>query len=624
MPVPAAIQELERYRSTAASARLPYEKEWWLNLAFFRNRQYSEWQSSTNSIREIPRTKSTKNSPRPVVNKINHFVMQQHSFALQNKPVPDVLPANDTTEAASQAQIALAYCNYSISPQVTNYQTKQSDAVLWALVCGPAYQKWCWDPKRNKPEFITCSPFEIYLDPFASSFAEVRYLVHSKFVDKDYIHDKYGKEIKGGSSTPDATKTQLLREMGAASAVEGMVLNELWMKPSRRHPNGRYAVWCGQDLLIEPQDLPYAALREAHKLPFTQLIALPIPGSPYADSRVTYLRSPQMEMNKYHAQRIQIRNNYANPKWWIPDEVELQEDPDDTPNQILRGNSDTGARPEIIQAAAMADNNEGEWLADEMMNVVGLHEVSQGQVPGRVESSKAIELLRESDATLLKPLTDSLTNSLSDGFWITVMLAREFGPEKTIVQAYSPEGAAEVREFRARDIDPGLQFVVTMGTGLAWSRAARTDQLLRLYELGIFQSDPERFLELLDVPSPVMLSSKSNDVRLARNENYEFQRGTAITANSWDDHEIHLREHNNYRKTQDYVTLATDHKQRMEMHCQQHQDLQVKEFERQSQLQSLLQPAPPGTTSTETSGQTGPGEASAQTPVDPSAPEPTP
>jgi hypothetical protein len=118
-------------------------------------------------------------------------------------------------------------------------------------------------------------------------------------------------------------RAQLLREMGASPVVEGVTVNELWMKPSRRHPEGIYYVWTGSEELVPKQRFPYAH----GKLPFTQIGQIPRPGSQHYHSAVKYLRSPQMELNKYHAQRIVNREAFANIKWWIDSQLELEARP---------------------------------------------------------------------------------------------------------------------------------------------------------------------------------------------------------------------------------------------------------------------------------------------------------
>jgi hypothetical protein len=64
--------------------------------------------------------------------------------------------------------------------------------------------------------------------------------------------------------------------------------------------------------------------------------------------------------------------------------------------------------------------------------------------------------------------------------------------------------------------------------------------------------------------------------------------GTAITPNSWDDHQIHLREHNNYRKTSEYLLLEADRKQKFEYHCQTHEQMQTDQLLKLAQKQQIL------------------------------------
>lgn len=624
------VKKLNGLASAAQHARMPYEKDWWLNLAFNQGEQYSEWHAPIQNIRRIPwptdQDGNEIRSPRATINKIGHFVEQQHGFALQSKPVPDVLPSNDDLIALSNAQVALAYCNYIASPEVTGFPATLSRSVLWALICGTSYLKWVWDPVLKRPSIICVNPFELLVDPYAQEWSAVRYVIHQKFMDPEMVYDLWGKTLKVNTERVDSTRASMLREMGAAPAVEGVTVNELWMKPSRRFPEGMYSVWCQNELIISPDKLPYKHLRKERKLPFTPLGVVPRQGSPYYDSHVKRLRPAQMELNKFHSQVIQIRENFANPKWTIPEEIDLQQDPNDFYAQILRYSGESGLKPEIIQATGMVSGNDGEWLTEEMMNVVGLHEVSQAQVPGRVESAKAIEMLKEADASRLAELLHTMSDAIAEGYWHVLMLAKEKENPRKLVAVYSEDGFAEVREFRARQVDPGIRFKVTMGTGLGWTRAGRQDTLIELYNLGIFQDDPQRFLNLLDIGGNLPLNAKAQDVRLARNENYRMAHKEAITANSWDDHEIHLREHNTYRKSYEFETLPTRAKIIFEFHCQAHERLEIQQLNKLAIKQAVAQGAMIGQDGgagpdQDSTPQTPPGQAAAE-PADAPAEQP--
>lgn len=577
-------EQYQKLFEVAKRGRLPYDRETWLNLAFYLGEQYVEWADSVSTIRRIPRQPEMRNSPRPVANKIMHFVNQEHSMVLQTKPTVDVLPASDDPMDISHATVAKAYLSWLAEPTVSDFDTELASAVMWALASTEGYLKWVWNPRLRRGDIMAVSPLDVYIDPYVKKFKDARYIIHSQFMDVEQVYDIYNKDVKPSDvDRADPVKVALMREMGMAPVLQGCVVNELWMKPNRRHPEGMFVVWTNRDRLVETCPFPY----EHNRLPFTQVGSIPRPGSAHFTSAVSFLRAPQMELNKFHAQMILVRESFANPKWFIPSELELETDPDDSPNQILRGNTQNGMlKPIIIQPTMMPPNDAGAWISTEMMNVVGLHEVSQAQVPGRVEAAQAISLLKESDDGRLAGLLQTIKVAISEGYYQQLMLAKQFMSAEEIVQTYSREGLPEARRFSKEQIHPAMKVRVTMGTGLATSRAARTDQLMLMWGNGIIQ-DRELMAELLEMPVSSVSPSNAFDMRLARNENMTMADATPITPNSWDNHDIHRREHNNYRKTQEYMELPTATKTMFEYHVQTHDQLQIQQLGHQLQIQQL-------------------------------------
>src|SRR5262249_36471644 len=159
---------------------------------------------------------------------------------------------------------------------------------------------------------------------------------------------------------------------------------------------------------------------------------------------------------------IMIREAFANPKWWIPSELELNAMPDGSPRQVLSGHSEGGTlEPKILTPSFMADNGDGEGIVDEMQDIVGLPEVRQGQVPGRVEAAQAIDMLRQSDTSRLAELNRTINAAIAQGGWQALMLAKQYVPAEQIVQTYSRDGLPEAKRFKAEDIKPGLRVRVT-------------------------------------------------------------------------------------------------------------------------------------------------------------------
>lgn len=610
-------KEYEKLKAAAAHARLPFEKDAWLNLAFYLGYQYTRWNVQSRTVEEI-RKDERNPQPRPVINKIMHFVGQEHAMAMQDRPWPDVLPATGDIPDIIDAEVARGYVDHVADPTQANFDKKLARAVLWAIICQEGYLKWTWNAKDKRPEITPVGFFELYCDPYAREWEKQRYVIHSQFMDVEQVYENWGIEISAGKvEKADITRTELLRGMGSSPVLSGVTVNELWYKPCRRHPKGLLVIWSGKQIIYR-DDFPY----DHGELPFTQVGAIERPDSMHFMSPVTYLRPAQMELNAYHAQRFMGRRNFNNMKWWIPAELELVADPDDSPNQVLRGKNPTapGVEPKLIQGAAPTDTGDGQLLEEQMMHIVGLHEVSQAQVPGRVEAAKAIEMLKESDASRQEMMRKTVNASIVCGFYQVLRLAQQFDSEGTMVAIHSREGVPEVKKFRAKKLKPGFRLRIAQTTGLARSRAARQEQLGQLWDRGILR-DPEVMADLMDVPLTKFTPQKAIDVKRARSENLLMADGQAIKPYSWDDHAIHIREHDAYRKTAEFDALPTEAKQRFEFHVDKHKDgLKVAAIQ-QAELMAIMQGAAAAGQSGE---QPSPGGSSGLAAPDSATEQPTP
>lgn len=592
--------EYDELLRNAANARIPYDRDILLNIAFYHGNHYVQWNGEANSIGIVPRAKGEQRVPRPVANKITQFVVRQHASALKDRPEPDVMPASEDPIDISMASVAGAYLKWLSQPEVADLDNVLSDAVLWALAGGEGYLKWTYDADLKRPDITSCSPLEVYIDPYAKQWNSVRYVIHQQYLDVKEIKNTYGVDVQPTTmSKVDLEKSALLRDMGMAPLLEGALVNEIWVKPGvdSRWPEGLFCVWSGNDVLVEARSFPYAH----GLLPFTHIGPIRIPGSPHSTCTTKFMRSPQMELNKYHSQRIMVRQAFSNPKWWLPLELELEADPDDSANQILRGNSNGGQfRPEILQPSVFPDNYDGEWITKEMEDVAGQHQTSNGEVPGRVEAAQAIELLQSADDSHLSELRRSIKTAIGVGSWQSLMLVKQYHAEEVVVQSYSREGLPEVQRFMAEKLSPGMRIRINLGTGLADSRAARTQQATELWQQGVIR-DPEVMAELMDLPTSSLNPSRMYDVKLARSENLTIaqgegipgEEGVAVKPNSWDNHELHLREHNNYRKSSDYAQLSSEIKQKLEFHCQMHEELWLAELHKQAVRMEVAQGAEP-------------------------------
>lgn len=568
---------LNKLRTDALKRREPFEPDWWLNAAFFNNYQYTQWDAAAGRVAEVARPPgATEHTPRIIANKIMHMCMQAHAKAMAHDPRAEVSPTTADAHDRSDARVAQAYLDDLMSPTKADWAGTRSAALLWAIIMGTGWLKWVYDAEKERPDCLALSPFDVVIDPYVQAFADARYAIHTQFMDVGQVDDKFGIAVPDeGREEVDSIHSGVVASMGYAPALTGVSVHELWMRPTRKHPRGRYAVWTGSGrVLVAPTDHPYAHMQ----LPFTIVGNVPVPGVPYYHAVTKYLRPGQMALNAAHSQLFASTKAFGSPKLFMDAELwqSLASKPTDAPNEILVGDSKNGTvRPEYVQPMQVADNGLIEIARTELEDIAGLHAVSQGDAPGRVDSAKALELLRNEDLTRLAVTNATVDAAIAQGFGQVLELARQFVGGAAVAVTYTRDGMPEVHQWKAASAGRHTVRVIS-AAAVPKTQAAKSEFYLSLWNASII-TDPRRMCELLELPFAGSASDVEQDIRWAANENILLAQGISCTAKTWEDHEAHIGEHNAYRKTAEFAAASDDVRSRVEHHISTHESMKVEE-----------------------------------------------
>jgi hypothetical protein len=116
----------------------------------------------------------------------------------------------------------------------------------------------------------------------------------------------------------------------------------------------------------------------------------------------------------------------------------------------------------------------------------------------------------------------------------------------------------EVMDFLGADLGQTMDVHVSMESALPKSKAARMNILMQLLQIPGMFTNPRDFLKQLDMPgiSP-LLAAMSIDNKQAERENSKMLQGDylGVRVNEWDNHTVHIQEHNDFRKGQEYEKL---------------------------------------------------------------------
>ncbi|MCW0193397.1 MAG: hypothetical protein OJJ55_19120 [Rhodococcus sp.] len=594
------ISELREKKDLARKMRRPFERDWYLNMAFIAGDQYVEY-----ALEPINRLVEIEDVGIRALNNICIKIARtEQAKILKTRPVPTALPATDSEDDMYAARVIDAYFRYL--QDEWNFDRRLRNAVYWLVATGNMFMKWYWNDATKSNQMAVISPFDIYPDPYAKTMLDMRWMIHTEFMSEDQAKEIWGG-VKGADVTQITTsatdtltpvETRVFSHFGdGATNLPGVVINEYWEPPSPSCLDGRFIVFTDQAIIYQSK-YPYAHGR----LPFTHAGHVPRTNSKYSASVMDFVRPLQVELNRAESQIIENRN-IANGIWFIPTEVELDSPVTGEPRQIVKWNGPPALNPQnwFVTPPAMAAwvGTEPDRIKNTAQDIVAQHEVSHGGVPGRVESGQAIQLLQETDDSVLTTTIHSVEEAVSDGFMMAALLFKEFADAEIVVRAYDKDGMIEVDKLQKDHIALDLRVRVQTQTGLPQTIAGKWDRVLNLLQYEVI--DPKRAIELLDLSSEdPELAPEMQDRKNAYRENKKMLDGAIIRPEVWDNHDVHMEELDKFRKTEEYrraVNADPPLAKKFQFHWDQHEELRAmvdqKNVQREMMLQGQAPPGPP-------------------------------
>ena len=580
------IKDMRENLEDARAQRRIFENDWWLNLGYINNEQHVDYVLETGRLVE----KAQNEDENLVINNQMLKIQRiERAKILRAMPVPKAIPASPSMEARETARILSSW--FEQVRWDLNLDQRLRRASYWLTATGNVFFKWLWDDATKKPIIDVLSPFEVYGDPFARRFDESRWLITEQFLSEEAVWDMYGdlkdanlEHIVTGRGEPlSPVEQRIYSDVGTGNRgnLSGVTLYEYYEPPRAGGFRGRYIVFTKSGFLWEAEEYPFVH----GQIPVTHVAHIERSTSKYAASIMDVLRPMQDEIQRTENQIIQNRV-MTNGKWMIPVDVTLDQEINNEPRQIIRweGNPITSPSDWMVTGQALPNwaKDEVQRYASQMSDLASQHEVSNAQVPGRVESGTSIQLLQESDDSVLKDTIMSLEESISRGFMMLAQYLKERGDQQTLVNIYDPERGASVEYLMRDKIDLINRIEVQTTTALPTTIAGKRDFVTNLVEIGVIP--PEQAAKLLDLSTAEpSLDPTLSDRQRAYAENklmaegewdIDEATGEPVLVNGqpppvpkpWEDAMAHLEIHREFMNSDKFDTLPEPNRQAFIFH----------------------------------------------------------
>lgn len=563
--------DLQKKLESLERGRAFNERQWKLNMAFYKGKQYSYFPRNAWQLTTLPTEDGDK--PRWRVRLVsNQIMVGAHSLLAKytkTKPQMFATPGSSSESDVKAAQLSERLLEYWWEEM--KLDDKLEEALLWGIIAGQGFWKISWDPQAGKamkflldpsgqpitddalkdafrgkleqygipPQEQTVyvgdikvdvmSPFHVYLDNSAKTFSECKYAICKHYLDPDEIYSRWGVWLNPDSVTADPDKTLPLGNAEDAAERTVKQINVGYFLPTAALPEGRYVVWAASEDGKDAQPLedgpwPYPIT----ELPLVKFPGLRVPGSVYDSSVIEHAIPLQKELNRTLSQLVEFKNLTLKPRVWAPVNS-LRQRLTNEPGAVYEYNPINGMKPEIEQLPSMP-SYVFEHLKDigtRIKEIFGQTEVLEGRVPPNVEAGIAIDLLQEMAIDRMAPTIKLIENAIEDAGQFMLCLAQQYYIEPRLLKIKGSGGSYMVQRFNQADLDSGVSVSVQAGSGIPRTRAGQQARIMQYMQMGVIA--PEDAYKYVDVADLKSIGAKwQTDEDLAFREHEKILKGIPL------------------------------------------------------------------------------------------------
>ena len=605
-------QERERWKR-------PYEKTWYVNHAALVGQHYLVWNDYTRNFDTPHRTPSHR------VRLVIPFMLQywRRTVARLTAHAPTMLVVPETADeiGAQEARSNQRVLDAELSR--LDYSQIRRDGTGWAIESGNVIYHVRWnphagpaltDPATGQPvldesgaplhrgdiEIDIGNPFEFDADPKASCVKEAEWVMRNVIRSLDWIQEHYPERGAWVKAEPVYAHSYYLKRVRAMAGLYGnigegstaqesdesaknsAVVHEYWEKASRKHPQGRFVVVAGGVVLHNGPN-PYKAMLDAgFPFPFVHTGEIKVPGRFWYMAMIEQAFPLNRNYNKARSQEVENRTLHGRPKILVPKvcRIRLGSFDPEPGEKIEYTQGPRGERPEIMypQSTTQATQVETAHTKDDLAEVLSAHEASRGIMPSANAPAEALRLLQTADETVLG-LTEANFRTADEAIAKMILaLAGQFWTEQRLVRIVGAGGGVESYKIGGGELGKPHDVRMVPMSSMWRDPERQRATVAQLIELQILNPQQNRdiILKALDLASleDVFADDRLDEVWAAR-ENELMEGGTQPVPRDFENHGIHIKVHDRYRKSDRYRGLAPEWQALVDQHVATHKQLIV-------------------------------------------------
>lgn len=454
--------------------------------------------------------------PEPASAWLFNSLANKHADAMDNMPTLAVLPreAQDKDTANTLSDVLPVVLEQNEFEQVYN------DMWWYKLRSGTGCMGVFWDnSKLNGLGDISVRSLDLlnlYWQPGITDIQKSQNVFYVTAEDADQLRQQYPQ-------LREDTEGRHLNGNGIISLAEyvhdenvdksNLLLMIDWYY--KRSKNGRtvlhYCKICAGKVLFasEREEIWQNGYYDHGKYPFVLDPLFPVPESPAGFGYIDICKWAQMYIDKLDSALLKNTILGAKPRFWLKNDGKVNvEQYADTENDFVRFTGSGNPNDSVVQIPVTQLNAYAVTMRDakiqELKEVSGNRDFSQGATTGGVTAFSAIQALKEAGSKLSRDMIASAYRSFAQVGYLCLDLMRQFYTEERTFRITGKRGETEFTSFNGRSIAP--QTVTDGFVGVTqrlpvfdirviaqksdpFNTAIQNERAQALYQMGFFRPD---------------------------------------------------------------------------------------------------------------------------------------
>ena len=459
---------LEKYRTGKASleARLKEDELWW---------ELRHWEA-------IRRDKDKKDmTPEPTSAWLFNSIINKHADAMDNYPVPVVLPRERSDEESAKRLSGIL----PVIMEYNDFEKTYSDNWWEKLKHGTAAYMVTWNPEKENGvgdiEIAAVDLMSIYWEPGIQDIEKSANLFVVDLVDREALERQYPEYKDSFAGDLGWSKSTYLYDESIDTSEKCTVVDWYYkVKTNTGRTILHFVKFSGTAVLYASENDPAYRERGFYdhgRYPVVFDVMFPEKGTPAGFGYVAISKDPQMYIDKLSANIMQSSMMGTKKRFFISSSTNIKEDEFlDWNKQLVRVEgelNDTRIREIQVSPLPQVYQSVLQMKIEEMKETSANRDVSNGGTASGVSAAAAIAALQEAGNKVSRDMIQASYRSFTALIRLVIELIREFYDEK--------------RSFRITGTEPGeYEFVEMSNLQIREQETGRNIAGEVLYRVPIF------------------------------------------------------------------------------------------------------------------------------------------